>query len=153
TARPRADQHRVVAVLEGGLWVVGCDDAVERREGAVGEFHHDTGERGQRGRDLEQLQVDRAVGAEHLPGCDAESERVADVAGGAGDGDGGGFSSQSKLQQRRSGPEQGRNCSSADGRYFASMQASVTEPVMSGEPQIHPGETDEFAWHATENWL
>ena len=24
---------------------------------------------------------------------------------------------------------------------------------MSGEPQIHPGDTDEFAWHATENWL
>ena len=152
-ARARADQHRVVAVLEGRLRVVGRDDAVERREGAVGELHHDAGERGQRGRDLEQLQVDRAVGAEHLPGRDAEGERVADVAGGAGDGDGGGFFSQSKLQQWRSGPEQGRNCSSADGRYFASMQASVTEPVMSGEPQIHPGETDEFAWHATENWL
>jgi len=24
---------------------------------------------------------------------------------------------------------------------------------MTGEPQIHPGETDEFAWHATENPL
>jgi glycine/D-amino acid oxidase-like deaminating enzyme len=24
---------------------------------------------------------------------------------------------------------------------------------MSGEPQIHPGDTDEFAWHSTENWL
>jgi glycine/D-amino acid oxidase-like deaminating enzyme len=33
------------------------------------------------------------------------------------------------------------------------MQASVTEPVMTGEPQIHPGETDEFAWHPSENWL
>ena len=34
-----------------------------------------------------RLQVDRGVGAEHLAAGDAEEERVADLAGGAGDGD------------------------------------------------------------------
>ena len=38
-------------------------------------------------RDLEQLQDDRLVGAEHLAGGDAEQEGVADLAGGAGDRD------------------------------------------------------------------
>ena len=38
-------------------------------------------------RDLEQAELDRRVGAEHLAGGDAEQQRVADLAGGAGDGD------------------------------------------------------------------
>ena len=88
-ARARADEQRVVAVLERRLRVVGRGDAVERRERAVHELHDDAGERRQRGRDLEQVQVDRPVGAEHLAGGDAEGERIADLAGGAGDGDGG----------------------------------------------------------------
>ena len=38
-------------------------------------------------RQLEQLQDDGLVLAEHLAGGDAEEEGVADLAGGAGDGD------------------------------------------------------------------
>ena len=45
-------------------------------------------------RDLEQLQVDWLVGAEQLPGGDPEQQRVADLPGGAGDGDGGGHASR-----------------------------------------------------------
>jgi hypothetical protein len=90
-ARARADQQSVVAVLERGVGVVACDDAVERRERAIGQFHDDAAERGQRRRDLEQVEVHGLVAAEHLAGGDAEGERVADVARGAGDGDGDGF--------------------------------------------------------------
>ena len=62
-------------------------DAGEQREGAVVELH-----RGALGGldgvgDLEQVEVDRRVGAEHLPARDPEEQRVADLAGGAGDGD------------------------------------------------------------------
>ena len=108
-ARARADQQRVVAVLERLLRVVGRDHAGERREGAVRQFHHDAGQRRQRGRDFEQVQVDRLVGAEHLPGGDAEGERIADMAGGAGDGDGDGWLHQDSGCGRGS---RGRNCSS-----------------------------------------
>ena len=38
-------------------------------------------------RQLEQLQDHRLVAAEHFAGGDAEQEAVADLAGGAGDGD------------------------------------------------------------------
>jgi hypothetical protein len=37
--------------------------------------------------DLEQAELHRRVLAEHLAGCDAEEQRVADLARGAGDGD------------------------------------------------------------------
>ena len=62
-------------------------DAGEQREGAVVELH-----RGALGglhglRDLEQVQVDRRVGAEHLAGGDPEEQRVADLAGCTGDCD------------------------------------------------------------------
>jgi hypothetical protein len=103
-ARARADQHGVVAVLEGGLRVVGRDHAVQRREGAVQEFHDDAAERGQCGRDLEQVQVDRTVAAQHLPGGDAECERIADLAGAAGDRDGGGFLQAVLRLGREKGP-------------------------------------------------
>ena len=40
-----------------------------------------------RGRDLEQRQLDRRVGTEQLAAGDTEQDRVADLTGGAGDGD------------------------------------------------------------------
>jgi hypothetical protein len=86
-ARARADQQRCLAILEGYFGVVGGDDLVERGEGAVIEFHHHTRELRQRRRDLEQVQVDRSIAAQHLSRGDAEGEGVADLAGRAGDGD------------------------------------------------------------------
>ena len=49
-------------------------------------------ERGQRRLDLDEMQDDRLVRAEHRAGGDAEKEGVTDLAGGAGDGNAnGGF--------------------------------------------------------------
>ena len=86
-ARARADQQRDVAAVERLLGVVVDVDAGEQRERAVEQL-----ERGALGgldrvRDLEQVEVDLRVRAEHLPGGDAEQDGVADGAGGAGDGD------------------------------------------------------------------
>ena len=64
----------------------------EQREGGVEEL-----ERGALGGldglgDLEEFQVDRLVGPEQLAGGDPEQQRIADLPGGAGDGDGCGHS-------------------------------------------------------------
>ena len=66
-----------------------ADHAGEQRERAVLELHHHALQRLLRllVGDLEQLQDDRLVLAEHLAGGDAEQQGVADLAGGAGDGD------------------------------------------------------------------
>ena len=89
-ARPRAHQQRDVHAVEGLARVVEDLGRGEQREGAVLQL-----QRGALGGldgvgDLEQAQVDLLVGAEHLAAGDAEQQRVADLAGGAGDGDGGG---------------------------------------------------------------
>ena len=68
--------------------------SVQQRERGVEEL-----QRGALGgldglRDLEQLQVDLRVGAEQLPGGDSEEKRVADLPGGAGDGDVSGHASR-----------------------------------------------------------
>ncbi len=61
----------------------------QEREGAVVELHRDALERllDRLDRDLEQLQDDRLVLAEHLARGDARQDAVADLTGGAGDGD------------------------------------------------------------------
>ena len=61
----------------------------EQREGAVVELHHHALQRLLRllVGDLEQLQDDRLVLAEHLARGDAEQQGIADLAGGAGDRD------------------------------------------------------------------
>ena len=69
------------------LGIVVDVDLAQQREGAVVQLH-----RGALGRldgvgDLQQAQLDRGVGAEHLAAGDPEQKRVADLAGGAGDGD------------------------------------------------------------------
>jgi hypothetical protein len=92
-ARARADQQRVVGVLEGGLRVAVRFHAGQQREGAVLQFHHHALERLLRllVGDLEQLQDDGLVLAQHFARGDAEQQGVADLAGGAGDGDADGF--------------------------------------------------------------
>ena len=60
---------------------------LQQREGAVVELHRRALGGFDRRRDLQQAQLDRRVGAEHLPAGDAEQQRVADLAGGAGNGD------------------------------------------------------------------
>ena len=69
------------------LGVVVDVDAGEQRERAVVELHRGALDRLERGRDLEQRQVHRRVGTEQLTAGDAKQERVADLAGGSGDGD------------------------------------------------------------------
>ena len=56
------------------------------REGAVVELHHDALECLQRRLDLEQLELDRAIGAEQGAAREAEEQAVADLTGRAGDG-------------------------------------------------------------------
>jgi hypothetical protein len=85
--RGRAPTRRAMFAVEGGLRVVEDVDAGEQRERAVEEL-----ERGALGgldrlRDLQQVQVDRLVRAEEVSGGDPEEQRVADLAGGSGDGD------------------------------------------------------------------
>jgi hypothetical protein len=82
-----ADEQGDVGVTEGDVGVVGPDHRVEQRERAVVELHGDTLERAERRGDLEHLQDDRLVVAEHGAAGDAEQQRVADLAGSAGDGD------------------------------------------------------------------
>ena len=64
----------------------GGHHALEEREGAVLELHDDAAERGQGRLDLDQVEDDRLVGAEHRARGDAEEQGVADLAGGAGHG-------------------------------------------------------------------
>ena len=71
-----------------------ADHAGQQREGAVVEFHHDALQRGLRllHGQFEHLQDDRLVLAEHFATGDAEHQSIADLTGGAGDGDtNGGF--------------------------------------------------------------
>ena len=86
-ARTRADQQRQVHAVEDLVRVRADLDARQQRERAVVELHHDTLERLERGLDLEQTQLDRAVRAQQRAAGQAEQQAVADLAGGAGDGD------------------------------------------------------------------
>ena len=90
------------------LQVRGRLDALEQRVRAVLELHDDALERLHRGLDLEQAEHDRLVGAEQLPGRDPVDERVADLAGRAGDRDVKGW-----LQPVRHGLETSRRSSVA----------------------------------------
>ena len=51
------------------------------------ELHRHALQRAHRLRDLQQAQIDRLLGAEQLPAGDAKDDAVADLTGGAGDGD------------------------------------------------------------------
>ena len=87
SARSGTHQQRKLAALEGDRTVVGRNDAVQRGERTVIQFHHDAPQRVERWRDLEQVQVDGLVRAQHLAGSNAEREGIADLARCTGDGD------------------------------------------------------------------
>ena len=84
-ARPGAHEKCDVDVLERHLGVVGLDDTLQEREGAVVELHDDALERRKRRRDLEELEDDRLVLAEHLAAGDAEQKAIANLTGGTSD--------------------------------------------------------------------
>ena len=101
-ARTSADEQCVIGVLECGVRVTMRFHAGEQRERAVFELHHHALEcllRFLVG-DLEQLQDDRLVLAQHLAGSDTEQQRIADLASGAGDGDTNGFLAHGELRKR-----------------------------------------------------
>ncbi len=85
-ARPGADQEGDVDGAETLVDVRRRDDAVEQREGAIAQLHRHPFEGRQRRRDLDQMQDDRLVRSEEIARGDAEENRVADISGGAGDG-------------------------------------------------------------------
>ena len=86
-ARTSADQQGQVDPVEDLGRVVPDLDLGQVREGAVVQLHHHALERRQRRGDLQQAQLDRGVLAEQVAGGDPEEQAVADLAGGAGDGD------------------------------------------------------------------
>jgi hypothetical protein len=61
--------------------------SIQSREGAVVQFHHHALHRRDCRRYLQQVQIDRLIGAEHLTRRDAKRERVADITGCPRDGD------------------------------------------------------------------
>ena len=91
STRPGTDEKRVVGVVEALVEVRGRVNARKQREGGVVQLHHDAGQSVHGGRDLDQLQNDGLIGAEHVAGRDAEGQGVTDVACGAGDGDANGL--------------------------------------------------------------
>jgi hypothetical protein len=99
-ARTRAHQQRVVGVLEGAHRVAVGFHAGQQREGAVLELHDHALQcvLGLLVGDLQQLQDDGLVLAQHLAGGDAEQQGVADLASSAGDGDANGFLAHGSLR-------------------------------------------------------
>jgi hypothetical protein len=88
TAGLRAYEHGDRRILEGNLRIGRAHHAGEQRECAVVELHHHALQGGLRLVDgqLEELEDDGLVLAEHLARRDAEQEGIADLPGGAGDG-------------------------------------------------------------------
>ncbi len=94
TARLCSHQQRDVAIPKGALRIVGGDHAGQQREGAVVDLHHHAPQRLLRllVGDLQQLQNDGLLGAEHVSVGDPEQQAVPDLSGGTGDRDAhGGF--------------------------------------------------------------
>ena len=85
-ARTGTHQQGIVGVLEGNVWIVGDDDAGQQREGTVFQLHDHALDGCHGGSDVQQLQDDGLVLAQHVPVGDAEQQGVGDLAGGAGDG-------------------------------------------------------------------
>ena len=51
------------------------------------ELHHHPLQGADGGRNLQQIEIDRLVGSEHLARRDSKGERISNVSGGAGNGD------------------------------------------------------------------
>ena len=101
-ARHAADQQGPVHVAESFVEAGRRDHAFEQREGAIFEFHHHALQRGQGGFDLNEMQDDGLIGAEHRAGSDAEKECITDLSGGAGDRDTNRCCAHNSVKVRRS---------------------------------------------------
>ena len=121
-ARTGADQQAHVGVLERDVGVVGGDHAGEQREGAVFQLHHHALDGLLGLGQVEQLQDDGLVLAQHFATGDAEQQAVADLAGGAGDSNAhGGFahmitpSIETLLDELEPGPMRARQVNPDSG--------------------------------------
>jgi hypothetical protein len=83
----RTDQQRDLGILESDFRIIGDDDLLKQLEGAILQFHHHAAQHGLRLWQIQQLQDDRLLAPQHVAIGDAEQDGVADLAGGAGDGD------------------------------------------------------------------
>ena len=86
-----ADEQGPVHAGEAAVQITGDLDALEQRERAVLKFHRHTLQGGQRRLDLDQLENDRLVLAEHLAAGETGENGVTDLAGCAGHRDTNGF--------------------------------------------------------------
>ena len=128
---------------------------VEQRVRAVLELHDHAVERLHRRLDLEQAQHDRLVGAEQLAGGDPVDERVADLAGRAGDGDVDGWlrhglerypagcrsvrpESDRRVEEQLPAPRRARRCARPRRRRAAAV-VGVGEAEQPAEPALHVG--------------
>ena len=86
--RGRAPTSRAMLTSPNASWASSLMyDLTQQREGAVVELHDDAPQGPQGRGDLEELQDDRLIGSEQGAAGDPEQQVVADLAGGAGDGD------------------------------------------------------------------
>ena len=86
-----AYQQGVVGILETGIRVVGADDARQQGKSAVFQFHSHAFQRFHCGSDIQQVQNDGLVVAEHGAGSDTEQQGVANLACRAGNGNSNGL--------------------------------------------------------------
>jgi len=85
-ARFAASQQRPVGIPEASGRVIGQDDVLQQRVGAILQLHPDALQCPHRLRNLDDLQDDRLIGAKRLSGSDPKQQAVRDLAGAAGDG-------------------------------------------------------------------
>src|SRR4029453_14581807 len=75
-----------VYAIEDGLRVVSDLDLAQQGKSAVVQLHHDAFERLEGWGNFEQTQLDRLLGAQLGTAGDPEQQALANLAGGAGDG-------------------------------------------------------------------
>ena len=103
----------------------------EQRERAVVELHAHALERAERRRDLEQLQGDGRVRPEHRAGGDAEQQAVADLAGGAGDGDTDGGADVMDVERRPATPPNRVGAAGSDPELLEDQVGVVVLAVLA----------------------
>ncbi len=109
--RAGADQQGVVGAIKGDVGIVGGDDFVHQREGAVVHFHHRALQLFHALRNVEQLQNHRLVLAQHVTGGNAENQRVGNLTSCAGDGNAYRLFHVNELRNRRTTDGRGRHFS------------------------------------------
>jgi hypothetical protein len=83
----RADENGRVHVAESDRRIVRDHETREPRKGAVLRLHHQAADGGLGLRPIKELHDDGLVGAKDIAAGEAEGQGVANLAGGAGDGD------------------------------------------------------------------